>query len=91
MRAVRLLRRQSEPELVEVPTPCPGPGEALVEAAGLCHTDLHIMHGPAGALPYNLPFTLGHESGRHRRGARAGDDRTVRGRSGAGVCAMEVR
>ena len=22
------------------------------------------MHGPAGALPYNLPFTLGHESAR---------------------------
>jgi len=37
MRAVRLLRRRSEPELATVPVPEPGPGEVLlkVEAAGL--------------------------------------------------------
>ena len=29
--------------------------------AGLCHSDLHLMHWPAGAVPYELPFTLGHE------------------------------
>ena len=32
-----------------------------VDAAGLCHSDLHIMDAPPGALPYELPFTLGHE------------------------------
>ena len=36
MQAVRLLRWQSEPELVTIPVPEPGPGEVLkVEAAGL--------------------------------------------------------
>jgi NADPH:quinone reductase-like Zn-dependent oxidoreductase len=33
MRAVRLLRRRSEPELATVPVPEPGPGEVL-SAAG---------------------------------------------------------
>jgi propanol-preferring alcohol dehydrogenase len=63
MRAVRLLARQSAPELVEVPVPQPGPGEVLlaVEAAGLCHSDLHVIDAPAGALPFGPPFTLGHE------------------------------
>ena len=32
-----------------------------MRGAGLCHSDLHLMHWPAGALPYELPFTLGHE------------------------------
>ena len=32
-----------------------------VAGAGLCHSDLHLMHWRAGALPYELPFTLGHE------------------------------
>ena len=43
--------------------PEPGPGEVLVRVAGagLCHSDLHLMHWRAGALPYELPFTLGHE------------------------------
>lgn len=63
MRAVRLVRWQSEPELVEIPAPTPGPGEVLVEvdAAGLCHTDLHLMRWPEGTVDYDLPFTLGHE------------------------------
>ena len=32
-----------------------------MEAAGLCHTDLHLMEWPEGTVPYALPFTLGHE------------------------------
>ena len=32
-----------------------------VDAAGLCHSDLHMMDAPPGAMPYALPFTLGHE------------------------------
>ena len=32
-----------------------------VAGAGLCHSDLHLMRWPAGSLPYELPFTLGHE------------------------------
>jgi alcohol dehydrogenase, propanol-preferring len=58
MPAVRLLRWQSEPELVAVPAPEPGPGEVLVkvEAAGLCHTDLHLMEWPAGTVPYTTGY-----------------------------------
>ncbi|MFE3001001.1 zinc-binding dehydrogenase [Nocardia sp. NPDC059246] len=41
--------------------PVPGPGWAVlrVEAAGLCHSDLHVMHG----APYvsHTPIVLGHE------------------------------
>src|ERR671931_1013939 len=38
----------------------PGPGEVLVRilASGVCHTDLHIVHGLA---PEGFPFLLGHE------------------------------
>jgi propanol-preferring alcohol dehydrogenase len=63
MRAVQLVAWQQPAELREVPKPPPGAGEVLlrVRAAGLCHSDLHLMHWPAGTLPYGLPFTLGHE------------------------------
>lgn len=63
MRAWRLTSWASAPTLEVVPVPRPGPGEVLlkVDAAGLCHSDLHIMDSPAGAMPYTLPFTLGHE------------------------------
>jgi propanol-preferring alcohol dehydrogenase len=63
MRAIRLTAWEQPARLVEVPTPEPGPGELLlrVAGAGLCHSDLHLMHWRAGALPYDLPFTLGHE------------------------------
>lgn len=63
MRAVRLHEWGSSPTLDRVPVPTPGPGQVLlrVDAAGLCHSDLHIMDSAAGVLPYELPFTLGHE------------------------------
>ncbi len=63
MKAIRLTAWEQPAELVDVPVPEPGPGEVLVRVAGagLCHSDLHLMHWPAGSLPYELPFTLGHE------------------------------
>ena len=63
MRAVRLVGWGRPPVLAEVPVPSPGPGAALlrVQAAGLCHSDLHVMDAEPGLLPYELPFTLGHE------------------------------
>src|SRR5215208_3003481 len=63
MEAVQLVAWEHPAQLVDVPAPEPGPGEVLVRVAGagLCHSDLHLMHWPAGTLPYELPFTLGHE------------------------------
>lgn len=65
MRALRLTAWQHEPELLEVDDPSPGPGEVLVRVggAGACHSDLHLTHDfPAGLLPFDAPFTLGHEN-----------------------------
>ena len=64
MRAVRLQQWQSEPELVRTIVPIPRGSEVLlrVDAAGLCHSDLHLMEWPAEAVPFSLPFTLGHET-----------------------------
>lgn len=63
MKAVQLVKWESDPKLVEVAIPEPGPGSVLlrVDAAGLCRSDLHLMEWPEGTLPYRLPFTLGHE------------------------------
>jgi propanol-preferring alcohol dehydrogenase len=63
MPAVQLTAWQQPARLRRVPRPDPGPGEVLLEvrAAGLCHSDLHLMHWPAGTVAYDLPFTLGHE------------------------------
>ena len=64
MKAVQLVRWQQEPELREVAVPEPGAIEVLVkvEAAGLCHSDLHVIDWPEGTLAWELPFTLGHET-----------------------------
>jgi propanol-preferring alcohol dehydrogenase len=63
VKAIRLTAWEQPAQLVDIPTPEPGPGEVLlrVAGAGLCHSDLHLMHWRAGTLPYALPFTLGHE------------------------------
>jgi alcohol dehydrogenase, propanol-preferring len=64
MNAYRLLDWQKA-DFAEVEVPEPGPGEVRIRMAGvgLCHTDLHFLEAPAGAFPYDLPFTLGHENG----------------------------
>ena len=58
--ARRLTPDATELAVVEVPTPVPGPGQAriAVTGAGLCGTDLHILHGDYSSRP---PVTLGHE------------------------------
>jgi propanol-preferring alcohol dehydrogenase len=63
MRALRLREWGQRPELIDVPVPVPTGDEVLlrVDAAGLCHSDLHVMDAALGQLPYALPFTLGHE------------------------------
>ena len=95
MKAVQLTQWESPPELVDIPVPDPGPGEVLlkVAAAGLCHSDLHVMEWPDGVLPYDLPFTLGHENAGHVAAVGAGvtgviegDAVIVYGPWGCGTC-----
>src|SRR3712207_8434110 len=63
MRAVQYRTIGGGPEVVEVPTPEPGPGQIRlrVTAAGLCHSDWFVMDLPADKYAYGLPLTLGHE------------------------------
>ncbi|HMC72200.1 MAG TPA: alcohol dehydrogenase catalytic domain-containing protein, partial [Mycobacteriales bacterium] len=62
MRAFRLLDWQN-PGFDDVPVPQPRPDEVLVRVGGvgLCHSDVLFLDSPAGVLPYDVPFTLGHE------------------------------
>jgi S-(hydroxymethyl)mycothiol dehydrogenase len=48
-------------ELTTIVIPDPGPGEAVVvvEACGVCHTDLHYREGGIGE---DFPYLLGHEA-----------------------------
>ncbi|WDZ87782.1 NAD(P)-dependent alcohol dehydrogenase [Micromonospora cathayae] len=97
MRALRLRDWKTEPELVEVDEPTPGPGQVVVRigAAGACHSDLHLMHDfEAGAVPWNPPFTLGHENagwvhalGAGVTGLEVGQPVAVYGPWGCGTCA----
>jgi propanol-preferring alcohol dehydrogenase len=63
MTALRLEAWGQAPVLRQVPVPVPGPEGVLlrVTAAGMCHSDLHVMDASAGQLPMEPPFTLGHE------------------------------
>jgi len=59
-----VLRESGQPlEIMDVPTPKPGPGEVVVQVVGcgMCHTDLHYLdHGvPTFKSP---PIVLGHEA-----------------------------
>jgi propanol-preferring alcohol dehydrogenase len=65
MRALQLKAFQSDPELVELPDPEPGPGEVVIKigGAGACHSDLHVMHEfQEGMAPWGPPFVIGHEN-----------------------------
>jgi len=60
MRAAVLRPDSAELEVVEIPTPTPRAGEALVRvrACGVCHTDLHVIKGE---VAFPRPAVLGHE------------------------------
>jgi alcohol dehydrogenase, propanol-preferring len=65
VKALQLTGWKPEPEVREIPELEPAPGEVLVRVggAGACHSDLHLMHDfEPGAMPWELPFTLGHEN-----------------------------
>src|SRR5258708_6500240 len=50
-------------QLREIPIPTTRAGEVLlmVQAAGLCHTDCHIINGHVNEWIRKRPITLGHE------------------------------
>ncbi len=57
-----LARARGEPVSLEtIVVPDPGPGEAtvVVQACGVCHTDLHYREG---GINDDFPFLLGHEA-----------------------------
>ena len=95
MRAVQYRTIGAEPEVVEIPTPEPGPGQVRlrVTAAGLCHSDWFVMDLPAEKYAYGLPLTLGHEGagivdalGDGVTGVAVGDPVAVYGPWGCGLC-----
>ncbi|MGW4058070.1 NAD(P)-dependent alcohol dehydrogenase [Amycolatopsis sp. NPDC004747] len=93
--ALRFAAWREPPSLADVDAPDPGGTEVLVrvEAAGICHSDLHVLDAAPGAFPYRLPFTLGHEIAGHvvawgpeATGVAAGDRVAVHGPWGCGTC-----
>ncbi len=60
MQAWRYMGPHRPLERQEIERPQPGPGEVVVrvQAAGVCHSDLHVLDGIA---PFPIPMTLGHE------------------------------
>ncbi len=96
MRALQLKRFQSAPELLDLPDPEPGPGQVVIKVggAGLCHSDLHVMHEfQEGMAPWGPPFVMGHENagwvhsiGPGVRGVEEGLPVAVYGLYGCGRC-----
>jgi propanol-preferring alcohol dehydrogenase len=95
MKAFRLVDWGRPPVLDEVDRPVPRDGEVLVrvDAAGLCHSDLHVVDAHTGALPFRPPFTLGHEIagrvaalGPTAAGPSVGESVVVYGPWGCGSC-----
>lgn len=93
MRAFRLPGPGLAPALTEADRPVPRGGEVLVQvtAAGLCHSDLHVID--AGGMGFPTPFTLGHEIagrvaslGPDATGSTPGDPVVVYGPWGCGDC-----
>ncbi|MBK6614330.1 NAD(P)-dependent alcohol dehydrogenase [Ottowia sp.] len=91
MKAVRYVQAGRPPEIVDLPTPTPGPGQVLlrVAGAGVCHSDLHVLDHPM--FPH--AFTLGHENAGHIAalgegvaGWKEGDAVAVYGPWGCGHC-----
>ncbi|MEV7973367.1 NAD(P)-dependent alcohol dehydrogenase [Cellulomonas sp. NPDC089187] len=100
MRALQYRQIGAAPEVVEVDTPEPGPGQVLlkVTAAGACHSDEFVMSLPAEQYVYGLPLTLGHEGvgtvaalGDGVDGLSVGESVAVYGPWGCGTCAACAR
>ncbi|MHB8334888.1 MAG: NAD(P)-dependent alcohol dehydrogenase [Acidimicrobiales bacterium] len=95
MKALQYRTIGSAPEVVEIDTPVPGPGQLRlkVTAAGVCHSDAFLMSLPAEAYTFGLPLTLGHEGagiidmvGEGVDGRHLGVEVAVYGPWGCGQC-----
>ncbi len=95
MRALQYRTVGARPELVELETPEPGPGQIRLKitAAGACHSDEFIMSVPKEQYVYPLPLTLGHEGagvvdklGAGVGGVEIGESVLVYGPWGCGRC-----
>ena len=95
MKAIQYRTIGRGPELVDIETPEPGPGQIRlkVTAAGLCHSDWFVMNLPAEQYVYGLPLTLGHEGvgvaeklGDGVEGIELGASYAVYGPWGCGQC-----
>lgn len=62
MPAFRLMARNEPAQIVETPIPVPGPNQVLIRVggAGLCASDLKVLHG-IDTYNVSCPLTLGHE------------------------------
>ena len=87
MRAYRLIDWQ-QPGYADVPVPEPAAGQVRVRVGGvgLCHSDVLFLESPAGVLPYDVPFTLGHEIAGWVDGLGEGVDDLTDGASVAVAC-----
>ncbi|WP_043500461.1 NAD(P)-dependent alcohol dehydrogenase [Georgenia sp. SUBG003] len=97
MKALQYRTIGAAPEVVEVETPEPGPGQVRlkVTAAGACHSDSFVMSLPEEDYVYGLPLTLGHEGagvvdklGDGVTGVEVGTSVAVYGPRGCGRCYM---
>jgi propanol-preferring alcohol dehydrogenase len=96
VKALRLLEWKSDPVVTEIEDPVPAKGEVVIRVggSGACHSDLHLMRQmEAGLLPWNPPFTLGHENagwvhaiGPDVAGLAPGEPVAVYGAWGCGRC-----
>jgi propanol-preferring alcohol dehydrogenase len=94
MRAVVLNGYAELLSITDIPRPAPATGEVLIKvtAAGLCHTDLHLIDGDPAILP-GFPAVLGHETagiveeiGAGVTSVAVGDAVAVFGAQGCGSC-----
>jgi propanol-preferring alcohol dehydrogenase len=60
MRALVLRAANTPFELVELPDPVPGPGEAVARVLA-CGSGLTIQHYKTGRTPVDFPRIIGHE------------------------------
>ncbi|MFG1378740.1 NAD(P)-dependent alcohol dehydrogenase [Xanthobacter autotrophicus] len=94
MLAVRFYGKH-DVRVVDVEKPVPKAGEVLIKiaAAGVCHSDLHVIHNGLSSAGVDWPFTLGHENagwveelGDGVTGFSKGDPVLVFGPWGCGHC-----